>query len=379
MLTTGSKFLIGSAVLALISAIAYGVTQDGVMGTIGLTSAAIALGFLAGVNIFTRDANVWADEIATIETAPAALPAPGDSVWPMAFALGAVVLTVGLVTYQAVFIVGAVILLASGAEWTAQAWAERASADQRYNASVRSRIANPLEFPLGSAIGIGIVVYAFSRIMLWLSKTNTVVAFSALGTIIIVLAFFFAYRPGVKSRVAVGVIAIGAVGLVAGGAAAGVDGQRTIHPHETTGGLVAEGVDICMSPDRFEADENASQSVGATASIAAFVTLDDAGKLSFEVNGPAESSELYLARSNPSNVVFRNDSGEERRLSVSLGSEPAATGDTTVPVTQCTTLVDDGGRQNMTLRIGVPSFAEPDGYYFFVPGVDSARLGLVVP
>ena len=39
MITTGSKFLIGSAVLAIISAIAYGVTQDGVMGTIGLASA----------------------------------------------------------------------------------------------------------------------------------------------------------------------------------------------------------------------------------------------------------------------------------------------------------------------------------------------------
>jgi hypothetical protein len=92
----------------------------------------------------------------------------------MAFALGAVVLTVGLVTYQAVFIVGVVLLLAAGAEWTAEAWAERASADPAYNAEVRSRIANPLEFPLGAAIGIGIIAYAFSRIMLWLSKTNTV-------------------------------------------------------------------------------------------------------------------------------------------------------------------------------------------------------------
>ena len=66
MFTTGSKFLIGGAVVATISAIAYGIAQDGVMGTIGLASAAVALAFLAGVNIFTRDSNVWEDEISLL-------------------------------------------------------------------------------------------------------------------------------------------------------------------------------------------------------------------------------------------------------------------------------------------------------------------------
>ena len=41
MITTGSKFLIGSAVLAAVCAVAYGVTQDGVMGTVGLASGPI--------------------------------------------------------------------------------------------------------------------------------------------------------------------------------------------------------------------------------------------------------------------------------------------------------------------------------------------------
>ena len=57
-----------------------------------------------------------------------------------------------------------------------QAWAERASADARYNSAVRERMAGPLEFPLAGAVAVGILVYAFSRIMLWLSKTNTVIA-----------------------------------------------------------------------------------------------------------------------------------------------------------------------------------------------------------
>ncbi len=382
MFTTGSKFLIGASVLATISAIAYGVTQEGVMGTIGLISAAIALAFLAGINIAIRDANVWADEISTVESAPAAARPPADSIWPMAFALGAVTVTVGLVTYQAVFVVGVILLLAAGAEWTAEAWAERASADAAHNAEVRSRIANPLEFPLAAAIGVGIIVYALSRIMLWLSKTNTVVFFSVMGVIIISVAFLLANRPGLKSRAVVGGIAVGVLALVAGGAAAGLDGERDIEVHETTEGLTEEGEEICLSPEEFEADEKASQSVAATAAVAADITLGDDGLLTYTVNGPIEegaADRLTLPRSNPNNIVFINESDEARRLSVDLTVPPAAAAQDTGPLLQCTALVEPGGRQNITLTIGAPSFANPDGYFFFVPGVESARIELVVP
>ena len=380
MFTTGSKLLIGASVLAAVSAIAYGVAQDGVMGTVGLASAAIALAFLAGINIYPNDSNIWDDEISSVETAPAAARPPANSIWPMAFALGAAVLTVGLVTYQAVFVVGVVLLLATGAEWTAEAWAERASADAGYNAQVRSRIANPLEFPLAAAIGIGIIIYAFSRIMLWLSKTNTVIAFSVLGVIILTVAFLAAYRPGLKSRAAVGAIAVGVLALVAGGAAAGLDGEREIKEHETTEGLTEEGEEICLSPEEFEADEKASQSVGAQANVAAEITLTEAGELDFDVVGPVESpDQLTLPRSNPNNVIFINESDEERRLSVDLTVPPADAVEDEGPLLKCTTLVEPGGRQNITLTIGAPSFAAPDGYFFFVPGVESARLELIVP
>ena len=378
MFTTGSKFLIGSAVLAAISAIAYGVAQDGVMGTVGLASAAVALAFLAGINVYARDCNIWDDEIASVDTAPAATRPPANSIWPMAFALGAVVLTVGLVTYQAVFIVGVVLILAAGAEWTAEAWAERASADAAHNAEVRSRIANPLEFPLAAAIGIGIIVYAFSRIMLWLSKTNTVVFFSVMGAVILTVAFLLAYRPGIKSRAAFGAIAVGVLALVAGGAAAGLDGERDIHVLETTEGLTEEGSDICVSTEEFEADEKASQSVAATAAVAADITLTEDGRLVYTVNGPAGSDVLTLPRSNPNNIVFVNESDEDRRLSLDLGTRENDDGEV-VPYLVCTTLVEPDGKQNKTITIGAPSFAFPDGYTFFVPGVESARLEVVVP
>ena len=383
MFTTGSKLLIGSAVVATITAIAYGVTQDGVMGTIGLASAAIVLWFLAVLNLFMRDNNIWADEIASVEGAAAAVPAPANSVWPFAFAFSAAVLAVGLVTYQAVFVIGIVLLLVTGAEWTAQAWADRASADLGHNADVRDRIANPLEFPLAAAIGIGIVVYAFSRVMLWLSKTNTVVAFAVLGGIIITLAFLFAYRPKVSSKAAAVVIGVGALGLIAGGAAAGLSGERDIEQHETTEGLAEEGVDICTSPEEFEADEKASQSVAASAAVAVTITLGEDGVLTYELNGPsAEGADaITLPRSNPNNVVFRNESSEHRRLSASLGTEVVEENgeEEERPFYMCTALVDDGGAQNITMSVALPSITAEDGFYFFVPGVDSARLDLFVP
>ena len=51
------------------------------------------------------------------------------------------------------------------------------------------------------------------------TSTTTTVKASAgvLGSIIIALAFFFAYRPGKKSRAAAVVIGVGALGLIAGG------------------------------------------------------------------------------------------------------------------------------------------------------------------
>lgn len=383
MITTGSKFLIGAAVLAVISAIAYGVTQDGVMGTIGLVSAAIALSFLAGVNIYTRDCNYWADEIESLETAPAAVRAPADTVWPFAFALSTAVVAVGLVTVQAVFVIGVVLLLVSGAEWTAEAWAQRASGDPAYNAEVRNRMANPLEFPVGAAIGIGIVVFAFSRIMLGLSKTGTTIAFSIVGALIIALAYVFAAKPG-RSKAAVAVVSAGALVVVAGGAVAGFGGEREIEEYETTAGLNDEGVEICTSAEKFKADEKASQSIGAVAAVAATITLGDDGELTYTLNGPSASGAdgITLPRSNPNNIVFRNDSNDARRLSVDLGTRPAEEGgaeDEEVPYYACTALVEEGGAQNITLIVFVPSLAFDDGYSFFVPGVESARLNLFVP
>ena len=67
MFTTGSKTLIGLTVLATVSAIVYGIAQDGVRGTIGLASAAVVLGALTAANLYLRDSNVFLDDPAPVE------------------------------------------------------------------------------------------------------------------------------------------------------------------------------------------------------------------------------------------------------------------------------------------------------------------------
>jgi predicted phage tail protein len=385
MTPAGSRFLFGAAVLATIGAVVYGITQEGSLGTIGLISAALALFLLAGVNLYTRDADVSSmDPAATTESAAAA-PAPGPSLWPLIAAVGAVLFVVGLITYPVILIFGLVALLAATVEWMVQAWSERASADSRFNEGVRARIAHPLEFPILGAVALGIVIYSFSRIMLFLSKSGGPAVFIVIAALILVSGFLFAYRPSLRGGAIAGVMAIAAVGLVTGGIVAALEGERETEAHETTGDLAAEGA--CDTPDETEADDNASQNVAAKANLTAEIILESDGTLVARSEGVDEPlSTLAVVRNNPTNVLFRNESAEDRRLVLDLGTRPEvdeATGET-VPDTEvanqiCTTLVEDGGSQFMTFSIAEPSELAENPYRFVVPGVDGAEVGVVVP
>jgi hypothetical protein len=394
MFTTGSKLLIGSSVLATVAAVVYGITQNEALGIVGLVSVACAMAFLAGVNVWAADSNLSALDTTVVATSEASDNPPGASIWPMVFAVGAVAVVLGLVSQQSIFTIGLVILLAAGAQWAVQAWAESASTDSTTNAAVRGRLANPLEYPLLGAFAVGGIAYALSRIMLWLSKTNTIVAFVVLATVIACIAFIFAARPSLKRGAIGGILTVGAVAIVAGGVAAGVDGERDIHVHET---IAADAALFCNSPEEFEIDEGASQTV-STKSGTYTISLTAAGNLEFDVPGPvnAGAEAISLPRSNPNNIVFRNDSGEARRLTLDLGpaavEEGAAAdeeghsadeehGDKSDRNLTCTSLVEDGGAQLITVKFDEPSFAYADdaeAFRFYVPGTD-AEIDVVVP
>ena len=185
-------------------------------------------------------------------------------------------------------------------------------------------------------------------------------------------------------------MSVAGVALVAGGVVTGLDGEREIHEIETTSGLAAEGEPICENPEKTEGRQGRQPDRRRRRQRR---RRDHARRptalLTKKLNGPAESRALTLPRSNPSNILFRNESSEPRRLSVDLGETEIEEGDVTEQVEgarpsssaiqQCTALVEEGGVQNITLTIGPPSNSVEGGYFFFVPGVESAFLELIVP
>jgi len=377
MFTTGAKLLLGATVASLAGTLAYGILVGGTMGTIGLVSATAALAALAGIVIFTRDANVFADEPDTFDSAAANAARPGASMWPFALGLAATTMTLGLVTYPAIFILGTILLVAGIAEWILQAWAERASADASHNAEVRGRLAHIAEMPVAAAIGLGIVIYSFSRVMLGVpSKTSTIVAFSIVATIVLVVGTIVGARRTITAPKITALFAVSGVVLIGGGAVSGLNGERDIHEHETTAYIAAK--DECGAEET-HADEHASQTVaGKAGTVEVVLTAGDTlvhRKPGDEVD---RTGAIQLPRANANNLLFRNDSDADRRLVIDLAPDYEGS-----PPRICTMLIEPGSVQLLTINFAVPSFApeitEIGGYRFYVPGVDTAELEVVVP
>ncbi|HWL45348.1 MAG TPA: hypothetical protein VNQ73_20555 [Ilumatobacter sp.] len=378
MFTTGSKLLIGSTLLAGALAALYGVFQGGALGTIGLTGAACGLALLAAVNVFARDSNVSAMDHDAFATAAAAQAPARNSLWPLLIGIGGATLTLGLVTYKAIFMLGVIALVAGALEWLVQAWSERASSDAAYNAGVRDLLVDPVELPVAGAAGAGIVVYAFSRVMLGLpSKSSTVVAFSVIAAIVLAVGTVIGLRKQASKPALTGLFSVAAIALVAGGAFAGLNGQREIHHHETTSQLAEH--DECGN-EHTHADERASQTVASKSNVAAEVTFDGAA-LHADVPGfDGDFAALTLPRANPSNIMFRNTSSHAVRLVIDTFDDPEA--QVSGPARYCTALVEQGGTGFLTIRLGqntaaVQAAGNP-GYAFVVPGSD-AQLEVVVP
>ena len=378
MFPAGSRLLIAATVLTAVVATIYGVTNGGSLGTTGLISAAAGLAVLTSINLYTRDADVSALDTAALTDSAAAHRPPWPSLWPAVGALGALLVVVGLVTYPVVFVLGIVALIAASIEWMLQAWSERASGDATYNSEVRQRFAHPAEFPVLAALGFGVIVYSFSRIMLALSKEGGPAAFGTIAALVLGAGFLVAFRRNLDNKVVGGVAAVAVLALVAGGVAAALSGEREIHPHETIEDFAAAGE---CGEEEIEADDKAPQNVSDKANLFAELTMTDGGQLvATAADVPGETSTLTFQRSNPTNVLFVNENVEDRRLVLEYTERVEnADGDLEeVPAVQCTTLVEQGGSQLLTFSIDLPS--EVYGpYQFVVPGVDDQSIGVVVP
>lgn len=385
MISFGSRLLLGATALAAVAAVAYGVSVGGSLGTTGLVSATIALALLTGINIYARDADVSSMDPAAATDSAAARPAPRSSMWPAVGALGGVLVVIGLVTYPVVFVFGLIAMLGATVEWMIAAWSERASADSTYNAGIRQRLSHPAEFPVLAALGAAIIIYSFSRIMLFLSKTGGPVAFGVLATLVLAAGFVVAFKPQVRNATVSAVAGIAVLGLVAGGVAAALAGERELHPYETTSDLAAMGE--CHTAEETEVDDKASQNIGAKANIHGEIILRQDGTLVARTIGIAgESDSITLTRANATNIRFRNESDADRRLVLNLGERGAideTTGesipDEMVPVHLCTQLVENGGSQLLTFSIPRSSSVAESAYSFTVPGVEDQAVEVMVP
>ena len=380
MFTTGSKLFIGATTLSLAATIVVGNTTSGVTGslaTIGLISLTVALAFLTGIVVFVRDANVRGTEPGATTASAAAQSAPAASMWPLVSAVGLLLIGVGLITAPVVFKAGLVVLFAAAAEWMIQGWSERASASASYNAEVRRRILFPLEFPvLGAVIG-AVVVYSFSRIMLYLSKEAGPIVFIVVASLILVGGILFAVKPKLSKGFVGGVCAVAMLALVGTGVATAVSGQRYIHEHAT----ISNDPGVCASAEETEIDHKSSQSLSAKSNTTATVYLEN-GKLSAQVLGITERQQtITIPRSNVSHIVFRNLDAEPARLTANLGTFETDVNGTKVtekPVT-CTALVEQDGRQFLSLSFAKSSAASQTPYTFTVPGVEGSSIEIVVP
>jgi hypothetical protein len=366
--------------LSLVATVVVGVTTGDPVGwlmTVGLITLTCALAFVTGIVIFVRDCNVRGMDVDARATCAAAQPAPRPSMWPAVAAVGVALVAVGLVTQPIVFQLGVVATLAAAAEWMIQGWSERTSRDRAYNDTVRGVMLHPLEFPVLATAGIAVIVFSFSRIMLFLSKTGGAVAFIVIAAVITAGGFLLAARPGLRKGVIGGICAIAALGLVSTGAVTAIEGSREIEEYPT----VSSDPSTCLSAEPTKTDKKGSQGVGAKSNPAATIYLEN-GQLSAQKVGiSGRSQTVTLPRSNPSHIMFVNLDEGKRRLTANLGtfsSEVNGTPVTEKPVT-CTTLIEEGGRQMMTLTFFKSSAASETPYTFTVPGVEGSSIEIVVP
>jgi hypothetical protein len=373
MFSTGFKYFFGVTVLSVVALI-MSLALFEKLALVGVAiSFLIAVGaLLAGLSAFTsdgttRDANTSASELVT------------QSMWPLISAIGVVFLGLGLVTSSVVFFGGIVVLLAAMSEWMVQAWSERASTDLAHNTAARKRLLNPIEFPVLAAVGLGVVIFAFSRIMLTVEKSTGAILFIVAGALVLVAGSLFAIKPNLGRSVGAAICVLGALGIVAGGVASAVSGER-----EELVEAAAEGHfshPECGPEESKYFDKLAEGTLSLRSSISATVVYQN-GELFANVQGFNEPQKsITVARSNPTNIIFRNATDGEFRLVAHLGGGKVAGSESDGKSHKdetCTQLVAPGAEQNLTFNVSKPSSAE-NVYYLYIAGAEDKKIEMVVP
>ena len=371
MFTPGSKYLIAITGLSAVSFALYMLlVHPSALGAVALIGLVAATSLITGVALFTRDGHTPDGQ-----TSAATVDTPTPSMWPLVGAAGFALLLVGTITTPIVFIFGIVAILAALVEWTVQAWSERGSSDIAYNSSIRQRLLNPIEYPLLAAIGIAVIIFSFSRVMLAINKDAGALTFILAASAISLVGLLISVRPQLKKSIVLTIAVVAAVGLVGAGIASmGVGmrdelviaGEEDHYAHKECGAERSEHF-----------DKGVSKTISAKSGADATIELIN-GKLTAHAQGiEGLQDSITVRRSNPINIIFRNKDAGEFRLSAYLGKTKVADGVSEDLVT-CTQLLPQGGEQWLTFKIAKPSIAEGP-YTLTIPGLEGQSIVVVVP
>lgn len=377
MFKVGSKLFLGLTGFSALTLVAYLIFVERLaLGGVALSMVFATLVGLSAIVIIVNDGDN--------EVQPRDASLVRASMWPLVTVAGVVLLILGLVVAQVYFIFGIVVVLAALTEWLVQAWSESASDDAAHNDSARRRLLHPIEFPVIATLGLGVIIFAFSRIMLAISKSAGAVAFMVLSSLVLLVGAIVALRPALKSAIVSGICVVGAIGIVAGGIAGQGAGLRSDLVEAAEEGHYTHRE--CGEEKSKYFDKKAMKTLSLRTNPVAIIELRD-GVLSAVMTGFNEPQKsVSVPRGNPVTFIFRNFDAAERRMVASLG---AAMGTGTESSSEkeghsnanetCTQLIPQGAEQALTITYAKPSIAQVEPLTLTVPGVEGQAIEVVVP
>ncbi len=385
MFSTGFKYFFGVTIFSTVALMVnFFVLDQFALAGVAISMFIAVTALLAGITVATRDGQ----KITTTHDSSSELVT--QSMWPLVTSVGVVLLALGLVTSSLVFLTGLIVLCAALAEWMVQSWSEGASNDPSHNAFARKRLLNPIEFPVLAALGLGVVIFMFSRIMLSVDKSVGAILFIGAGTLVLVAGTLFAVKPKLKRSATFAVCAFGALSVVAGGVASAVSGERKELVEASIEGHFTHAE--CGAEESKYYDKLSEGTLSLRSSVRATVVYQN-GDLSVQIQGLKNNQKtLSIPRSTPTNIIFRNATEGKFRLVAKLGLEKNGAEDTAAGEMDsaeegekkdhsneiCTQLVAKGAEQGLTLNFAKPSSSK-NPYYLFIAGAEDKRIELVVP
>lgn len=377
MFKVGSKLFLGLTGFAALNLVAYVIFVERL--ALGGVAISIVFAALIGLTAAVLMVNEGDDEVQPRDTSLVRA-----SMWPLVTAFGLVLFVLGLVVAQVYFVFAIVVVLAALAEWMVQAWSESASDDAAHNEAARRRLLHPIEFPVIAALGLGVIIFSFSRIMLAISKSAGAVVFMVVAAVVLLVGTIFAMRPALKSALVGGICVVGAVGIVAGGIAGTGAGLRPELVEAAEEGHFTHRE--CGAEKSKYFDKKAMKTLSLRSNVAAVIELRD-GKLTADVYGfEGAQRTISVPRANPVTFIFRNFDRAERRMVATLGTAMAATAPAEGGKEShgsknetCTQLIPSGAEQALTITYNKPSIAQDAPFMLSVPGVEGQSIEVLVP